>query len=100
MNSENAYMYLFARTDLSHQQQIVQTAHAAALIGERYHGNTYAVLCGAKSEDHLHIISDYLEQVGIAYALFFEPDLNSYTAIATEPLQGKRRGAMKKFKLM
>ena len=33
--SDRQYMYLFTRQDLPLPQQIVQTAHAAAYIGER-----------------------------------------------------------------
>lgn len=97
---DNEYMYLFARKDLQISQQIIQTAHASAKIGEAYHGDTYAVLCGADNEEHLHTIAEHLDSHGIAFHMFWEPDLSEYTAIATAPLKGGARSPLRKFKLM
>lgn len=97
---DNSYMYMFIRQDLSKPQQIIQTAHAAAKIGEKYHGDTYATLCGANDEDHLKVIADYLDEHLIDYHMFYEPDISAYTAIATEPLTGKDRHPLRKFKLL
>lgn len=96
----NPFMYLFIRDDLSHCQQIIQTAHAAAQIGEKYHGETYACLMSAKNEDHLLDISEYLHSKGIDHAMFFEPDINAHTAIATRPLVGDERAPLKRFEMM
>lgn len=98
--TNNEYMYLFCREDLSPCQRVIQTAHAAALIGHKYHGDTYATLCGAKDEEHLKSIADYLDSNNIAFELFFEPDIQAFTAIATAPLRGTERLPLKKFKLM
>ena len=97
---ENQYMYLFVRADLSKPQQIIQTAHAAAKIGEKYHGDTFATLCEANDEDHLKGISEYLDKHDIDHYCFFEPDVSAYTAIATAPLWGAARRPMRKFQLM
>ena len=97
---ENYYMYVFVKEDLSHPQQIVQAAHAAAKIGEKYHGDTYIVLCGAKNEEHLDAISQHLERHSIDHELFFEPDIDGYTTIATAPLKGNERQPLRKFKLL
>lgn len=45
------------------------------------------------------MISDYLEMHGIEHEMFYEPDVESHTAIATRPLIGEERKLMKKFKL-
>lgn len=97
----NPYMYLFVRDDLTAAQQIVQTAHAVDELNKKYpHGpGNYMVLCSAKSESELFNISRYLEQDNIVHEMFFEPDVNSYTAIATQPLIGDLRKPMKRFRL-
>jgi hypothetical protein len=94
------YMYCFIREDLSAPQKIVQMSHAAAKIGERFHGDTSIVLCGAENEDSLQVIATYLDSHGIKHEIFWEPDLPAFTAIATEPLKGKARQPLKRFQLM
>ena len=98
--TDTNYMYLFTRADLSKPQQIVQTAHAAAMIGERYHGQTHIVLCEARNEEHLKGVSDYLDKHNIDHEVFYEPDISAFTAIATQPLAGEYRTPMRKFQLM
>lgn len=95
------YMYLFIREDLSHAQQIIQTSHAVDEIGKRYKSDdiNHMVLCSATDEDHLHDIVEWLELQSIDHHMFYEPDIESFTAIATKPLRGQERFPMKKFKL-
>jgi hypothetical protein len=100
MAADTDYMYIFIREDISPPQQIVQASHASAIIGEKYHGDTSIVLCGAKNEEHLDVIASYLEQKGIDHAMFYEPDISACTAIATQPLSGKARSPLKKFELL
>lgn len=94
------YMYLFVRRDLSAPQQIVQSSHAAAYIGHRYHGETSIVLCDVPDEAGLHKVSDYLAGHEIDHEKFFEPDIEAHTAIATQPLMGDKRRLLRKFSLM
>lgn len=97
----NPYMYLFVREDLSHAQQIVQTAHAVDELNKSHpheKGN-YMVLCGAKDENDLFGISEQLTTSGIVYEMFYEPDIDSYTAIATQPLRGEDRKVLRRFRL-
>lgn len=98
---DNPYMYLFVREDLSHSQQIVQAAHAVDELNKKIPHNpgNYMVLCGAKSEDHLHEIATHLQRFNIEHELFFEPDIDSFTAIATRPLIGDERKPLKHFRL-
>ena len=93
-------MYLFVRGDLSTAQQIVQTSHAAACIGQRFHSDTNIVLCECPNEDRLNSIAEYLNEQNIEFELFFEPDIDSHTALATQPLAGKARAPMRRFRLM
>ena len=97
----NPYMYLFTRSDLSHPQQIVQTAHAVDEIAMRHKsdGTNYMVLCDAISEEHLITIAEALDKHKIDYEMFFEPDIGQHTAIATQPLRGAERAPLKKFQL-
>lgn len=94
---EREYTYLFTMADLSIPQKIVQVAHAAAYIGNRFHADTNVVLC---EESNLEDIAAYLDSKGIEYELFFEPDVNAFTSLATQPLKGSQRRPMRRFRLM
>jgi len=98
---ETPYMYLFVRNDLSHPQQIVQTAHAVDELNKKYPHNpgNYMVLCGAKDEEELHSISELLCFNDIHHEMFYEVDVNGYTAIATVPLRGAKRKPLARFQL-
>lgn len=100
----NPYVYLFVRGDLSPPQQIVQTAHAVDELNKNMEEITdktnFMVLFGVKDEDDLFKASAHLEQHDIGYHMFFEPDIGSYTAIATEPLIGSERQKLSKFQTM
>ena len=94
-------MYLFCRNDISHAQQIVQTAHAVDELNKRipHDPGNYMVLCGADSEAELFGISSWLTERSIEHEMFYEPDIEAFTAIATAPLKGKDRHPMRRFKL-
>lgn len=97
----NPYMYLFVRDDLPQPQQIVQTAHAVDELNKEHPhdpGN-YMVLCGVKGESELLDLSLWLNEQNIVHHMFYEPDVDSYTAIATKPLIGEERKPLKRFKL-
>lgn len=98
---ETPYMYLFVREDLSPPQQIIQTAHATDDVNKMYphsHGN-HMVLCEVHDEEELVGISEHLSSLNIVHQMFYEPDVSAYTAIATQPLRGKERRPLRKFKL-
>jgi len=59
-----------------------------------------AVLIGAKDSKELVDICQYLEYNRIPFEMFWEPDINEYTAIATHPLKGKIRNKLKHYKLL
>lgn len=95
----NPYMYTFIRNDLSHNQQIVQTAHAVDMLNKKHPHDyiSHMVLCDVQNEDELIGLSEWLTFRGICHTMFHEPDINAYTAIATKPLIGVERSPMKKF---
>jgi hypothetical protein len=97
----NSYIYMFVRGDLSHPQQIVQTAHAVDEIGKRHktEETSFMVLCDAKNEESLYNIAGYLKEKNIDHEMFYEPDIGECTAIATQPLRGEARSSMKRFQL-
>lgn len=95
------YLYAFVREDLSIPQQIIQTAHAVDELNKSFPHDwqNHMVLFSAKNEDELLKISQTLHSKDIHHELFFEPDINQHTAIATQPLRGDARSIMKKYKL-
>ena len=100
----NPYIYLFVREDLSKCQQIIQTAHAVDELNKRLDEVTdktnHMVLIGAKSDLELCEISHYLHMNKIEHFLFYEPDIEGHTAIATVPLVGDERHPMQIFSTM
>jgi hypothetical protein len=96
-------MYIFIREDLSQAQKIVQASHAALEAGFVYdqpNGSTHIVLIGAKNQEALLGVRQHLENCGIDFQIFHEPDYDTgYTAIATKPLYGDERLPLKKYSL-
>lgn len=101
--TDTSYTYVFIREDLSVPQLIVQSSHAAWDAGSRFnkpHGTPHMVLIGVKSQEHLLQTAEYLEQHGIEFEMFHEPDYNTgFTSIATQPLVGDARRPLKKYSL-
>jgi hypothetical protein len=94
-------MYMFVREDLTTAQQIVQTAHAVDDVNKQcpHAPGNYMVLCGANDEQELMAIAQQLIEERIEHVMFYEPDVNGFTAIATEPLRGNRRKPMQRYRL-
>ena len=122
------YAYFFTRQDLSPEQQIVQTAHAALLLGvnsQRWTKNewnetgdtygqphlmpdlinaeeTHFTVVGVRNLDALNAVQEILEKFGFRYEAFFEPDLNNgeHTSIAVYPIAETSRGPLLAFNLL
>lgn len=61
----------------------------------------HLVLIGVKDELRLFNCTQKLDQLGIAYRSFVEPDLdNQLTAVATAPISGDLRHHFKKYQLL
>lgn len=98
---DTQYTYLFIRKDLTGPQQIVQAAHAALEAGHRFGEHSHLICFGAQDEEDLLKQARYLDQQGIKFQMFHEPDNDTgFTAICTEPLQGDQRRPMRRFSLL
>jgi len=88
----NPYIYTFIRDDLSDAQKIVQLGHATYEAGQVFEKPTEIaslVLLHADNESNLTGIAEKLDERGIEYIMFYEPDISSYTAICTRPVYAK-----------
>lgn len=97
---DTPYTYLFIRTDLPLPQQIVQSSHAALEAGHEFGEHSHLICFGMDNEQALQKAAMYLEDNDIEHRMFFEPDVNGYTAICTKPLSGNERRPMRRFKLL
>lgn len=95
MANEQPYnkMYVLVRQDLSPGYQIAQAIHAKDQFTHTYPdveadwyetSNTIVVL-GVADQDTLRLFADLATDVGIKNTMFFEPDIDEYTALAVEP---------------
>lgn len=97
------YIYTFIRKDLPPEQKIVQLGHAtweAGLQFEKPEEVASLILLQADNEPTLVNIAQQLDEKGIEYVMFFEPDVDAYTAICTRPVHTKNeRSFFKKWEL-
>lgn len=100
-----SYIYTFVRKDLPPEQCIVQIGHACYEAGKKFqdeHGISSLVLLSANSEAHLEEIAYELEDRGIDFYMFYEPDFGpmGYSAICTRPVTDRReQNFFRKWKL-
>ena len=99
----NSYIYTFVRQDLSPEQRIVQIGHACYEAGKKFQddlGVSSLILLSVENEDELTDIAFKLDMRGIEYYMFYETDINSYTAICTCPIiENKERNFFSKWEL-
>ena len=95
---------MFVRADLPLAQQAVQAVHASIqasrvfLKPEDQHPNL--VLLSVANERELLEARDKANSYGIFATTFYEEDIGDQpTAVATEPVAGKRRNAFRHYKL-
>jgi hypothetical protein len=114
------YSYFFTRQDMSPEQQIVQTAHAALKLGVNSQrvsalppGNTYIehmgfqhinpdethfVVVGVRNLEALNAVSTILGVFDYRYEVFYEADMDSEpTSIAVYPIASSLRGPLAAF---
>lgn len=90
---------------MSHPQQAVQSCHAIIEATKSFDFKNLpchpsVIILSAKDEHRLNRVRNYLIEQGINHVHFCEPDLNGQmTSIATEPLSGNKRNALKKYQL-
>ena len=101
MNTQIPYTYCFIRKDIPLAQQIIQAAHATQEITKKIEHpeqTSHFILLEASNEEQLNTIQMKLQDKGIRHEMFYEPDVDEHTAIATEPIFGKDRNFFRKFK--
>lgn len=88
------YTYIFVRTDLSQEQQVVQSAHVALELGYIFGAigvnpnDLNFVVCSAKDEFELKEFEDFFNMYHVETTSFIEPDQNNtVTAFATFPIK-------------
>ena len=103
------YCYLFTRQDISPEQQVVQTAHAAMKLGYLAHDNmvpldpdnTYFTVVGVRNEEALYAVVKLLNKFEYSFEVFVEPDIGGQvTSIATYPINENNRGPLLAFNLL
>lgn len=99
------YIYIFIRKDLSVPQQTVQSCHAAIEAAKSFLDNNlehpHLVVLGVKGEHQLYTSARKLDEAGIRYRIFTEPDRNNEaTAIATEPVFGEKRHLFRTYRCL
>jgi len=117
------YAYFFTRQDISPEQQIVQTAHAAFQLGvysQRFSTDTssglrpcqsneqimpeetHFTLIGVRDLGALNAVERILKKFGYRYEKFFEPDLKDgeFTSIAVYPIAADHRDVLMAFNLL
>lgn len=120
------YAYFFTRQDMSPEQQIVQTAHAAFQLGvhsqratvtEMTEGSgyvpaqfndkvvpeeTYFTVIGVRDLGALMAVESILKKFGYRYEKFFEPDLKDgeFTSIGVYPISEYHRDVLMAFNLL
>ena len=101
---DHFYVYILVRHDLSIAQVAVQSVHAAIEATKAFkqpQRHPSVIICSVEDERALQKAICKIEQSGIKYKEFLEPDIgNQLTAVATEPVCGDQRKVFKKFKLM
>lgn len=98
----DSYSYLVVREDLPGPQKVVQSAHAVfELAKEGILEHPSLIAMAVKDERKLKKVMSSLIDKGIQFKIFREPLHNGeITAIATEPLVGDRRKALRRLQLM
>lgn len=105
------YVYFFTRQDISPAQQLVQTAHAASVVGKEAIPNPHEqhfIVFGVKDLGALKAKHNELFTLsktnGFRLFTFFEPDMNNeMTSFATSPIRGsfaRRKGWFKNDQLL
>ena len=101
-DTDNGYMYVVIRNDLSNAQKAVQGSHAAIESGRKFlqkgDKHPFVIFILVKNKQRLERLS---ESLGFEHVMFREPDIgDEATAIATRPLYGSERKKFSRYQLM
>ena len=102
---EDLYTFIFVRQDLNKEIQVVQSSHAALVLGHKIKDHDphklNFVVCGAKDLADLMAIKDHIATEGVETVEFVEPDLNNeITAIASFPMSVSKKRCMRRYKIL
>lgn len=83
----------------------MQASHACIESAKAFLDNElehpHLVVLGLKDEQQLHKSAQKLDQAGVRYRIFIEPDRNGEaTALATEPIFGERRRLFRNYRCL
>lgn len=97
-------IYVLVRTDISIEQQLVQSSHAAAEAGRRFyrpeHGIASLIVLAVPNREALLSAQEKVLLKGIDCDLFFEPDWEmGHSALGTRPLLDVERKLMRSWPL-
>jgi hypothetical protein len=102
---EDLYTFIFVRQDLNKEIQVVQSSHAALVLGHKLKDHDphklNFVVCGAKDLSELMDIKNHIATEGIETVEFVEPDIdNEVTAIASFPMSVSKKRCMRHYKIL
>ena len=105
INKPKTWVYVFVRTDIPVQQQLVQSNHAALeagiFLGDKDQNEPSSlIVIAVKNQTKLEQAIKDVESKGIKLVPFIEPSWDyGLTAFATEPLTQERRVLLKRYQL-
>lgn len=104
LSKEHSYIYVFVRTDLPLEQQVVQAIHAGTEAGHSFDRVSVEasslILLQVPNKEKLEVALARTIERGVRCEAFNEPDWDyGLTAFATEPIFGDRRKVFNKYKL-
>jgi hypothetical protein len=95
---------VFVREDLPNTVKLVQAGHACMEMGfvtKKPEEQTFLVALSVKNQDALIKVAELLEQQGIKFHMFYEPDYDyGYTALCTEPVEFGKYKIFSKYNLL
>ncbi len=108
------YTYIFTRQDISPEQQLVQSAHAAYALGRKAQDicedtnkvlicphETYFTVIGVRNQEALFAVQEILSKFSFEYVNFIEPDMeDELTSIAVYNVAEGDRGPLLAFDLL
>lgn len=79
-------LFVVVRKDLSHSQRAVQAGHALAeyMLNSSRWKNSTLIYLGVRDLRHLENIIRKLERQDIEHYVFYEPDIDQITALASD----------------
>lgn len=94
------YAYFFTRQDIPNEQQLVQTAHVALVLGNCLRPDQLDQLhfacCGVDNLQELLRIEHDLKQLGHEFVVFRDDIFNDeMTAIGVYPIEDSKRGILR-----